>query len=615
MPPGINKKTKKIAGELRKSQILTSYGCGALVDFPRFSGIMAGLDEWPVNKLTESNKIHERNLEMMLGKDFFYQAFSSGEDLEKTFALPAFRFPRWYYCPECHRLDTYNNICKQISGNASNYNSELICNKCSDAKHKVKLIPSRFVVACLNGHIDDFPYVWWVHRNGEKCNKPELYLEYKGTTGGLDSIHIRCETCHQETTMKGCMDKNAFNHIKCHGTMPWLGFNGRHWYEDPEKCDAQLRCLQRSANNVYYSINKSALTIPPWSERLQSVFAAKNSLFEDIFSDDENEMMRRLKSQFNKDPVLYGDDINAFLAAAFRRYSDEYEEVDEKSLRCDEYHAFCGSDIDDEYFRTESVRVPAWIEKHVSQIKLVKKLREVMVLQGFRRILPIHESNPERRCKQGISNSEFSAISRSPLNWLPANELFGEGIFIELNENYVQEWEKTNKERYRKMGERQKDSWIGEEMFNMERPRYVLLHTLSHLLIRQLASQCGYAAASIKEKIYSTYAGLDHEMCGILIYTSATDTDGSLGGLVREGQTARIENTFRNMLQGSSWCSNDPLCIESTNQGYNGLNYAACHACLLLPETSCESVNCLLDRASVVGTPDNKKLAFFKEQL
>ena len=112
MPPSIRRNRKKLAGELRRSQILTSYGCGALVDFPRLSGIMAGLESWPVQLIPESAKIRERNLEIMLGKDFFYQVSSPEEDLDRTFTLPTFRFPSWYYCPECHRLDHYKKIAK-----------------------------------------------------------------------------------------------------------------------------------------------------------------------------------------------------------------------------------------------------------------------------------------------------------------------------------------------------------------------------------------------------------------------------------------------------------------------------------------------------------------------
>lgn len=614
MPRPIIKNQKKLAGELRRSQILTTYGCGALVDFPRLSGIMAGLDSWSVQQLPESAKIRERNLETLLGKEFFYQVSSPETDFVKTFSLPSFRFPSWYYCPECHRLDSYKKIAKPITNNESDYNSALICNNCSDSTKQVKLIPSRFVVACLNGHIDDFPYVWWVHRKKGICDNPKLKLEYKGTTGGLDSIHLYCETCEEEATMSGCMDKEALKHLKCSGKMPWLGFVNKQWYKDPEDCMATPRVLQRSANNVYYPVNKSALTIPPWSEKLQSVFATQETLFQDIFDEDEEqETIRRLKKLFNKNPEFYGGNERNFIDAAFLRYRDKPENINERSLRMDEYRALTGSDTDDELFRTETVTVPAIVSEYVNRIKLVKKLREVMVLQGFRRILPFGVSDPDECQEQGLSKSAFSPISKTPLNWLPAIELFGEGIFIELNENKVRAWEEKNKHRYSDIAKRHENvKWIGNGMFDAKAPRFILLHTLSHLLIRQLTAQCGYATASIKEKIYSTLEGEEYKMCGLLIYTSATDTDGSLGGLVREGKTERMKTTFENMLQESSWCSNDPLCIDSDTQGFMGLNKAACHACSLLPETSCEAMNCLIDRASIVGTPDNKDVAYFK---
>ena len=238
-----------------------------------------------------------------------------------------------------------------------------------------------------------------------------------------------------------------------------------------------------------------------------------------------------------------------------------------------------------------------------------------MVLKGFRRILPSVDGNADEQTTQGVNNDEFAPISKQPLNWLPAIELFGEGIFIELDKEAVKNWETQTRQRYVALAARHQYPWIGKEMFDINRTRYILLHTLSHLLIRQLSSQCGYATASLKEKIYSTYSDKGAEMCGILIYTSATDTDGSLGGLVREGESERINDTLKNLLDESSWCSNDPICIETHSQGYQGLNLAACHACTLLPETSCESLNCLLDRAAIVGTPEDKSIGYFSRLL
>ncbi len=643
------KKKVRYAGELRRSQILTTYGCGALVDFPKLSVIMSGIDDWPVNLLPKSAVIRERNLEKMLGKEFFYQVSSPAledkiaddneeEDnnnsssvevdahlmeatgLKTIFALPAYRFPTWYYCPECHSLDVYWNIADNSYKKGLKTNS-LNCNHCSTDEREVKLIPSRFIVACLNGHIDDFPYAEWVHQKTGMCNKPKLKLEYKGTTGGLDSIHVYCDNCSAHTTMKGCMGKDALKHImKCSKKMPWFGeVKPREWYEDKKDCNARPRVLQRSANNVYYAVNKSALTIPPWSKRLQKVITRRNlrTLFKDIFDDEETEIPRRLHREFVKNKDLYGEDEEQFIKTANLVYgqgSEQDNDVDDKSLRINEYKAFCGNDEDDELFRTESVQVPFDLSNYIAKIKIVKKLREVMVLQGFRRILPTEITDDTERKKLGVTNA-FSPIFRKQdkIKWLPAIELFGEGIFIELNKSRVSEWEKRNNGRYFDMLKRHDNAkWIGNDMFYDGSARYVLLHTLSHLLIKQLSFQCGYATASIKEKIYSTIENTNDEMCGILIYTSATDTDGSLGGLAREGSSEKMQTTFENMLQEGSWCSNDPLCIESTGQGFQNLNYASCHACSLLPETSCEANNCLIDRASVVGTPENKDIAYFK---
>lgn len=621
MPPLINKHTNKIAGELRRSQSITTFGSGSLIDLPRFSGIISGIDKWPVHKIYDA-VIHERNLEKMLGKDCFYQVYSTDDKLDNSFAIPAYRFPVWYYCPECHKLDIYTKIHAPTNSNTTEYNSDQFCRFCSTPTKRVKLVPSRFVVACLNGHIDEFPYLWWVHRNKSDCGdfrNHQLKLEYKGDSGGLGGIHIYCETCGASTTMAGCMDKNALRGLKCHGKMPWLGYNPdtRSWYQDPRECHASLRVLQRSANNVYYPVNVSALTIPPWSEKLFSVFDQRNVVFVDIFGEtEENDILDGLRREYKRHRELYKVDEELFIKAAYMRYRNESsDDIDDKTLRCDEYTAFCGIDVDDDCFKTQSVEVPEDFKGLIAQIKQVKKLREVMVLKGFRRILPVSENNMEEREQAGVSNDDFAPLSKQPLTWLPAIELHGEGIFIQLDNDAVKKWEERTLSRYILLAKRHNQPWIGKEMFDEKRTRYILLHTLSHLLIRQLSSQCGYATASLKEKIYSTYTDKGGEMCGLLIYTSATDTDGSLGGLVREGVSERINDTLKNMLDESSWCSNDPVCIDSPSQGYQGLNLAACHACTLLPETSCESLNCLLDRAAIVGTPENNDIGFFCKLL
>lgn len=129
-------------------------------------------------------------------------------------------------------------------------------------------------------------------------------------------------------------------------------------------------------------------------------------------------------------------------------------------------------------------------------------------------------------------------------------------------------------------------------------PRFVLLHTMAHLLIRQLSFESGYSTASLRERVY---ARPEHDQYGVLVYTAAGDAEGTLGGLVQQGEPPRFSETLLRMTEAAAWCSADPLCAEHTGQGFDNLNRAACHACALLPETSCETGNTLLDRALVVG--------------
>ncbi len=628
MPPRIRPKNNnssclKKAGEVRRSQTVSTYGSGAIVDFPRLSGIMAGIDYWRIDdgSLPNDAQFQERNLQKMLGKDFFVQV-TTDDNAERKFSIPVYRFPRFYYCPECHELDIYTKLRKPDNNNTE-YNRPLYCGKCKTTDGKpISLIPSRFITACLNGHIDDFPYSWWIHRGTDKqCDNPQLFLEYKGNTGGLNSIIVSCK-CGAVKSMAGCMDKLALSSYKCKGYMPWLGFNedNKPWYKEPQNCSTTMRTMQRSANNVYYPVTQSALTIPPWSSKIQKILHKHDDQFIGIFELGDNQRLMKLLlvKHYERNKEIYKCSYEQFEKEAYRKYRDtDMREITEEILRIDEYAAFCDDDRNEEndYFRTKGSEIPEELQEYIASIKIVSRLREVKVLKGFRRIDPVQESDPQLRVEKGIFDREFTPISRQEYNWLPAIQMFGEGIFIRLNESAVEKWEEQNKERYEVLVTRNRNSWKASNIFIDNRPRYILLHTIAHLLIRQFTAQCGYESASLREKIYSSFSASDEKMCGILIYTSATDSDGSLGGLAREGEGYRLANTIFSMLENATWCSNDPICVDSKGQGFRSLNFAACHACGLLPETSCEAANCLLDRAAVVGTPENRKMGFFSNLL
>jgi hypothetical protein len=228
------------------------------------------------------------------------------------------------------------------------------------------------------------------------------------------------------------------------------------------------------------------------------------------------------------------------------------------------------------------------LKSSFSDVVLVHRLREVRVLHGFRRYAVDAE----------LVNVDLGPRMRE--RWLPAVESFGEGIFLALDEERVSKWETEDAvvARAAKVEERRQRSVLGSRLTTVT-PRFLLVHTFAHLLMRQLAFSCGYSAASLRERVYAT-PGPDGQ-AGLLVYTAAGDAEGTLGGLVRQGEEPRLARSIVAALETAAWCSADPVCRESPGQGLGSLNLAACHGCSLVAETSCERSNVLLDRVLVVG--------------
>jgi len=224
----------------------------------------------------------------------------------------------------------------------------------------------------------------------------------------------------------------------------------------------------------------------------------------------------------------------------------------------------------------------------IDRVVIATRLREIRALVGFSRYSP-------------DSNQVVPDLGRG-LDWLPAIEVFGEGVFFTLREEALQAWENTPAvvERASILDERRGRSLFAERL-KPATPRFVLLHTLAHVLIRELSFQCGYATSSLRERIYCKVPEGGSPQAGILVYTAAGDMEGTLGGLARRGEPPLLAQSVMAALERAAWCSTDPICIESAGQGFNSLNFGACHACSLLPETSCAYANALLDRAFLLG--------------
>ncbi len=593
----IRRRPAKHLGEMRTTQLITSYGVGSIVDFKDETGILAEADNWYLETDPDEDRVIRcHNLEKILGKDFFVMPKWDSKTYavyqkQRSRDIGAYRFPNILYCPRCCRL-IYD---AELGGTKS---GALKCPHCADSR----LVPSRFIVVCPQGHLDNFPYDAWVH-SGKPCPKrksgdlPNLKLKNVDGRNSISSLMVFCDDCDNKRSMQDALaGTNLKSVYKCSGRRPWLKieYSGK-----PCQQDAVARL--RTAAGVYMSANVSALNIPPWTTRISQVLqkhmkALDGRTDEQAIDYINKNLLQRLPNT-DADTVL---DVWKTLLEA----EQEAGPKNEQQLYEDEYVALCdeaeGTDAD---FCSTQKPVPAKYSGLIDRVFAVTRLTEVVAMLGFTRLNPWDGDYH--------SKSLAPIFSQNNPKWLPAVELHGEGIFIELTEKSVLQWEKQNTAVYQNM------------MLNMVNSRfycanasarYVLLHTLSHLLIRAFAVNCGYQAASLKERIYATYGPSGKPMAGILLYTTAADTEGSLGGLVGQAEPEYMEAHLDSLLNEASWCSSDPLCLSASGknaQGLHGLNYAACPQCTLLPETSCVMRNSLLDRGALIGRTQDSTVGYF----
>jgi len=587
---------KKHRPGLRRSQAVTTFGPGAIVDLRNVSAMMAGTNFWPEPKADDDVEIHEPNLEKLLGVDGFRLPATKSGSSDKN--IPAVIFPRWLVCPKCHRLAPY----EYFTMGMQSLDKEIRCPNC-----RIKVYPARLVVACKHGHIDDFPWVEWTHRDtGEAvCKRPSLFLRARGFSSSLADILIECKTCGALSHLGGATRPENIAFMKCPGTRPWLG--------DKTGCGMELQPLQRGASNVYFSVLASSISIPPWSDAIYRVL------------DPHWRTLKRVRDQVILESLIdtldlssqldasAGEIANAVLYRQSMESGEDSEQVTEKELRLQECLALRRGSPDADplsEFKAIPTTVPPDLTQFLSKVVLIHRLREVRALTGFARVDP---PDPNSRL-----SSLLAPISRTRLRWNPAVEVRGEGIYLELNEDAIKPWAKDSDTRERAvLLHRAYEAMCGRRGWQVDRtitPRFVLVHSLAHALIGQLALESGYSSAALRERLYVFEP--DDEMAsdaiaGLLIYTSTPDSEGSLGGLVRQGEPDRLDRLLLNAINDIAWCSSDPLCIESQGQGPDSTNLAACHACLLLSETCCEEYNRFLDRGMLTGTLDRSQTGFF----
>ncbi|MEQ4725734.1 DUF1998 domain-containing protein [Nonomuraea sp. B19D2] len=585
---------------VRLSQTISPFGVGAIVDVMGESLMGVDISQWPYERTV---RVESKRLEERLGV----------QELRSPPSVPAKpstnspgilyqRFPRWLFCQDCRRMHHYRT--QQETGQPPQ------CGQC-----RGKLVPMRFIAVCATkGHARDIPWDKWAHSAPEseaqrRCHDHVLNFDtaVRGNEG-LSGLVVRCLTCGASRDLGDLPSRKALHRIgvTCTGGQPWQ--------HNTPPCDDPLEVLQRGATNVTLADTTTALDIPEPSGAARDIAAEvrQHRNFDDVQSAPYGPRAAVLIELIAEDlgidesqvrQALDGDPNEVLRESRRGLLSDEWDAFLEATGSTDgpvgtpdfviSATPFTRPDLD-------TSPVTAQLSEYIDAVVLAHRLREIRVLHGF------------RRYTGDADLVDVNLGRRGRGRWLPAVESFGEGVFLSLDQELLNEWEQQEEVQARVavLESRRRRSIMGSRLFEAT-PRAVLLHTLAHLLMRRLAFSCGYSSASLRERVYAETT--PRAEAGFLVYTASGDAEGTLGGLVREGEAPRLARTLVAAIEEAGWCSSDPLCRESRGQGMNSLNRAACHGCSLVAETSCERSNVLLDRVLVVG--DENTPGFFQKIL
>lgn len=606
MSPRVNAKPH---GELRQSQVITTFGPGSLLDLPNHSVIMGGLDHW----LSKGEEIHEPRLVEKLKRLLelhdlrLYAPPPEVEDPDAPCTgMTVWQFPEWFITQDVEAAGSAQATRSRLLV----HRSALTRGKYIDRDRKKRpVVPIRFVRACRRGHIGDIDWYAYVHRGQAPCRK-SLYLEERGTSGDLSEVWVRCECGLDRPVIEAArMEKLQTLPLgSCDGSRPWLGPMSK------EKCGEPNRLLIRTASNAYFPQMMSVISLPDRSEELTKVINQMWALYlAHADTLDKLKMLRTMMPPLDEALKGFSDEL-VFAELQSRRGEGgptptttvKQAEMETLSENRDEL----GEDRLDGTFYARALPRSEWGQPWMDPIErvvLVHRLREVTAQVGFTRFEPV-ATDTDGELEIGVQRA---ALARET-TWLPAVENRGEGIFFKFKEEAIKAW--LEREAVKQRGKQLLEGYVcwrnDHEGTHRKFPGlpYIMLHSLSHLLITAVSLECGYPASSIRERIYAGAAG--H---GILLFTGSQDAEGTLGGLVEVGR--RLAHHIREALEQSRLCSNDPVCSQHEPQNPHERRFllgAACHGCLLIAETSCEQYNEFLDRALVVPTLDNLGAEFFQ---
>ncbi len=608
---------KSEVGDVRPSQSITTFGVGSLVDLPNLSVIVMGLEDWQANYSVEIAE--ERLLESareILGPQVARlmtpprAAETPGPapnwfDESRQIGIPVAPFPRWLVCTKCRLLAPISSGLFQPKEQAYRPDRTSYVHNCSTQGKSPLAVPARFLATCERGHLDDFPWMTFVHQGKTSCKGP-LKLFEVGPTGEALDVEVKCDACAISRRMGQAFGPNNRKIMPaCRGRRPHLRDH------DPDGCtEEHMKPMLQGASNLWFPMLIVALSVPLAKDELGLLVEENWAILGKANKVEDVTLLRSvgMLKEFGK----YTDSA-VWAAIEKKNLGGSEGQNSSNDLKSPEWQVFTnpGQVKESRNFKLKAVEPPEGFTRYFEKIVLVEKLREVKALVGFTRLASPRDFDSPAE----LPEFQRMVISRKAPAWIPASEIRGEGIFFQFSEVAVREWV-TRNAAFEQEFRRGHESWRASKNLDPARGypgiRYVLLHSFAHALIRQLSIECGYTSASITERIYSRNPADGDPMAGVLIYTAASDSEGTLGGLCSLGAPDKLGRHIQRAMEKMSLCASDPLCSEHTIGSDEKLHGAACHACTFLPETSCERGNKYLDRSVLVPTVEPRDLAFFR---
>jgi len=603
------------------SQLLLTYGPGAMLDLPDNAVVVAGLQDWDY-KGSNWRPIEEERLVALLRQQL-------GAKLSPTFSglrhPPMFDedrrdsnapgvavrlFPSWFLADEApaaggsdasggpasasekrRRMVEFSELDVKSSGKLSYTGSG----------SKVDVNPIRFVGACTRGHLQDIDWRYLTHRGKDlSCRKP-LYWVERGVSSDPSDISVRC-TCGASISMVDLYKPKFLASCQCHS--PWL--TPRR--EANEACADDLRLLPRSATNTYFPQTVTVISLTKANDKLRQTIAENRTIIDSILTlPNFLDVLRAIPQMKEAFKDFSNDEILQALGSGREQAGNPNEDP-----RLAEFDMMAsgapviGSDETGSFFYAETLPFASlgfqqpW-DTFVKNVVRVHRLREVTCLYGFTRLEPPPTSaeNELDEIQLAVNGAD---LARN-VEWLPAIEQFGEGMFLHIAPDFLKRWLESKEIVAKAVTLREREE---RDAARFNRPPqyrgagYWALHSLSHAFMAELALECGYPLSSLKERIYSS-GPAQADRFGILIYTSTAGGQGTLGGLSNMAEC--VGELLTRATKRLALCSNDPICAEDSEGSEDyPLQGAACHACLLVPETSCEARNTRLDRGLLTQT-------------